>query len=154
MLSEVRMLTSTPAQIREHLISAGPAFIDSLEKRTEIDSYARRLSLNAVLIGHLEDKQIASLCAFYMNLRFSKVHISNVSVDFRFQRRGLATELLTFLEEHIKNLSPTTWVIELEVSSGNLQANLFYAKLGFVPHFQGHTDFPGGSFVKMSKTVN
>lgn len=71
-----------------------------------------------------------------MNIRNAK--IQEIFVKSRFQRQGIANELLLFAEKWVKRKDVN--VIRLESASGLKGAHKFYERCGFVDYAKGYQE--------------
>ncbi|MBN9547263.1 MAG: GNAT family N-acetyltransferase [Alphaproteobacteria bacterium] len=119
------------AQIAEHLRSCDYAFVPPLSRRVSIDDYARRIIDRADRFEAWEGGELVGLVAAYCNDVKSRVaFITSVSVLFRWQGKGIASQLVSRCTDHANSLGFSR--IELEVGQMNAGAIALYNKHGFV----------------------
>src|SRR5688500_5962589 len=80
------------------------------------------------------------------------LYIGRVAVPPAFRRRGIATEIMRFLEEHARSLGFVETRVEVRQA---LPANVaLYESLGYIPiSVQPHPRVPNALTVKMAKRV-
>ena len=117
---------STRNDIYNHLCAVDNFFSVPLSARLNIDDYADKLYNYADRLEVWNEKQMIGLVAYYHNKTNNTFHISNVSVEIEFQKKGIAHNLLSKLIEKAR---------DLYVRKINLIANRtmfsFYFRLGF-----------------------
>lgn len=117
---------STRNDIYNHLCAVDNFFSVPLSARLNIDDYADKLYNYADRLEVWNEKQMIGLVAYYHNTTNNTFHISNVSVEIEFQKKGIAHNLLSKLIEKARDLC---------VRKINLIANRtmfsFYFRLGF-----------------------
>ena len=90
---------------------------------------ARKLSVNPelFLVGHIEDKLIASVMAGYDGHRG---WINYFAVHPDFQSRGFGKQLMDYVENRLRELGCPK--INLQIREGDKKVLSYYQKLGFV----------------------
>ncbi len=112
--------------ILSHFAQIGVDFTDNLEKRTDINLYAAKLSklsqMNVISINN----DLVGLIAYYRSIEDNEIFVSHVGVIPIYQNKGLASELL----KSVISDSPG-FTIRLEVLEDNLAARKLYESLNF-----------------------
>jgi ribosomal protein S18 acetylase RimI-like enzyme len=126
-----KVKTASEKEIGAHLQCCSDDFNRPLGQRVNIEQYAKKIFDNAVTFEAWDDNRLIGLVAAYFNDpegNFSG-HITSVSVDSNFMRKGIATSLMNNCLEHAKGYGIKN--ITLEVSSGDHLVMDFYKKFGF-----------------------
>lgn len=118
---------ATIACLRAHLIEADACFVPPLSSRLDLATYAAKLHSRAERLEAWDGKVLVGLVAVYCNA--NSAFVSSVSVVPRWQRRGVARQLMG----HCLCLASMHQMpfITLEVCSQALPAISLYRSLGF-----------------------
>ena len=112
-----------------HLKSCDNQFVPSLSLKVDLKDYSKKLNDKAIRFEAWYNKALIGLVAAYKNGQEGFLYITNVSVEIKYQGKGIAKQLLLssmiFAKEN--NLS----FIELEVNKKNENAINLYKKLKF-----------------------
>ncbi len=116
-----------------HLEASSPSFKPPLHERTDIASYAQKLKEKAESFEAWDGSLLVGMVNVYMNCGTEKSEgdgfISNVSVLPKFQRRGIARQLLVNCITEVQRHGIVT--LRLRVSTQNGSALSLYRSLGF-----------------------
>jgi GNAT superfamily N-acetyltransferase len=122
--------TATAEEIARHLVRCDAGFVPHLSDRVDITEYASKLHQHAVRFEAWHGEGLIGLVAAYLNNEALRVAwITNVSVDPRHQRTGVASRLLTRCARRARALGFES--IELEVDGANEAAINLYGRAGF-----------------------
>ena len=109
--------------------------VEAIEQRAYQTPWSRSMFASelakstSICLGAFEGEQ---LVGYIVNSRYVDAwHVMNVAVDPRFQRRGIATQLLERLFELTADDERRGYTLEVRVS--NRDAIALYEKLGFEP---------------------
>jgi GNAT superfamily N-acetyltransferase len=114
-----------------HLQNVSSAFVHDLSNRVDVKEYSQKLFSMAEREEAWSGDNLIGLVAYYINHDTQKAFITNVSVDIRFQKQGIATKLLenakcVAIEERMK-------LISLEAANDD-ELIAFYLHNGFSLH--------------------
>lgn len=128
---EYRHNTSSQLDILYHLQNVSSAFVHDLSNRVDVKEYSQKLFSMAEREEAWSGDNLIGLVAYYINHDTQKAFITNVSVDIRFQKQGIATKLLenakcVAIEERMK-------LISLEAANDD-ELIAFYLHNGFSLH--------------------
>lgn len=128
---EYRHNTSSQLDILYHLQNVSSAFVHDLSSRVDVKEYSQKLFSMAEREEAWSGDNLIGLVAYYINHDTQKAFITNVSVDIRFQKQGIATKLLknakcVAIEERMK-------LISLEAANDD-ELIAFYLHNGFSLH--------------------
>ena len=128
---EYRHNTSSQLDILYHLQNVSSAFVHDLSSRVDVKEYSQKLFSMAEREEAWSGDNLIGLVAYYINHDTKKAFITNVSVDIRFQKQGIATKLLenakcVAIEERMK-------LISLEAANDD-ELIAFYLHNGFSLH--------------------
>ena len=127
---EFKLNTATAKDIAEHLDRCDDTFVPPLSSRTEIDDYAQKVKRHAVRFEAWADGTLVALVAAYFNDQQRILgYITNVSVEARYRRTGIASQLLVKCIQSSEQRGLER--VELEVDSANAAAVDLYRKHGF-----------------------
>ncbi len=120
---------SIASDVYIHLLECDNQFIPYLSSKVELKEYAKKIVDKAIRFEAWDKKVLIGLVAGYSNKQEGFLYLTNVSVDIKYQCRGIAKQLLLssmiFAKECSFNL------IELEVNKKNENAINLYKKLNF-----------------------
>lgn len=126
-------------QIEAHLRACNRAFVPPLSHRVDILAYSRKIHALAERFEAWSDGGLIALLAMYCNDSTRRAaYITSVSVDARWKRLGLASDLLAGSIALAKEREFE--MIELEVDPGAAAAYLLYQKHGFAPSNDAGSD--------------
>jgi ribosomal protein S18 acetylase RimI-like enzyme len=121
---------STPDQVLSHLAVCAPHFDPPLDHRVALPEYAARLAAQADRFECWSAAQLVGLVAVYCNAHDrGDAFVSNVSVDPRFARIGIAARLMAQAINHARGRAFAR--MSLQVSREAEPAAALYHKLGF-----------------------
>ncbi len=128
---EYRHNTSAQLDILYHLQNVSSAFVHDLSDRVDVKEYSQKLFSMAEREEAWSGDNLIGLVAYYINHDTQKAFITNVSIDIRFQKQGIATKLLknakcVAIEERMK-------LISLEAANDD-ELIAFYLHNGFSLH--------------------
>ena len=128
---EYRHNTSSQLDILYHLQNVSSAFVRDLSNRVDVKEYSQKLFSMAEREEAWSGDNLIGLVAYYINHDTQKAFITNVSVDIRFQKQGVATKLLAnakcvAIDERMK-------LISLEAANDD-ELIAFYLHNGFSLH--------------------
>lgn len=128
---EYRHNTSAQLEILYHLQNVSSAFVHDLSDRVDVKEYSQKLFSMAEREEAWSGDNLIGLVAYYINHDTQKAFITNVSIDIRFQKQGIATKLLenakcVAIEERMK-------LISLEAANDD-ELIAFYLHNGFSLH--------------------
>ena len=112
-----------------HLKSCNQLFIPNLSDRVDILKYSNKIHEKADTYEKWINHKLISLIAIYLNDKNKSAFITNFSVEFEYQGKGLGQELFTFMENDLFDKGFRE--LGLEVNSNNHPALNFYKKIGF-----------------------
>lgn len=143
---EYRHNTSSQLDILYHLQNVSSAFVHDLSNRVDVKEYSQKLFSLAEREEAWSGDNLIGLVAYYINYDTQKAFITNVSVDIRFQKQGVATKLLenakcVAIEERMK-------LISLEAANDD-ELIAFYLHNGFVEEKQ----MPNGNKILIKNLV-
>jgi len=118
------------SDIYSHLVFCNQEFVPPLEQRIDISSYSNKIFEKATLVEAWDNDLLIGLVAIYINQE-SKSFITNVSVNSKYQGKGIAKELVKNTIEFA--VSKKSLIIELEVNYLNNSAILLYKNFDFIP---------------------
>jgi glycosyltransferase involved in cell wall biosynthesis/GNAT superfamily N-acetyltransferase len=129
-----------------HLQNVSSAFVHDLSNRVDVKEYSQKLFSLAEREEAWSGDNLIGLVAYYINYDTQKAFITNVSVDIRFQKQGVATKLLenakcVAIEERMK-------LISLEAANDD-ELIAFYLHNGFVEEKQ----MPNGNKILIKNLV-
>lgn len=116
-------------QVFDLFIKYNDKFVPRLSDDVDIENYSKKVSDNALFAVYKNEDNIIGFVAYYLNLELSLVYITSVCVDFAFEGKGLAFELISKLK---KKYMSSIKIMALEVRKDNLKAFNLYNKLGFI----------------------
>lgn len=128
--------TASQSEILHHLQCVSSAFVLDLSQRVNLEEYSQKLFSLAEREEAWCENELIGLVAYYINSNTQTAFITNVSVDTKYQNKGIATRLISKVTEFSKDKSLRT--ISLEVADDEKLLK-FYTKLGFVVN-QKETD--------------
>lgn len=143
---EYRHNTSSQPDILYHLQNVSSAFVHDLSNRVDVKEYSQKLFSLAEREEAWSGDNLIGLVAYYINHDTQKAFITNVSVDIRFQKQGIATTLL----ENVKcaAVNERMNLISLEVAQDERLMD-FYRHNGFVEEKQ----IPNGNKILIKNLV-
>ena len=143
---EYRHNTSSQLDILYHLQNVSSAFVHDLSNRVDVKEYSQKLFSMAEREEAWSGDNLIGLVAYYINHDTQKAFITNVSVDIRFQKQGIATTLL----ENVKcaAVNERMNLISLEVAQDERLMD-FYRHNGFVEEKQ----MPNGNKILIKNLV-
>lgn len=122
--------SATAREIAGHLGRCDDLFIPPLSSHTEIDGYAQKIRRHAVRFEAWAEGNLVGLVAAYLNDEERGVaYVTNVSVEARYRRTGIASELIARCIRGSERRGFER--IELEVDGSNTAAVDLYRKHGF-----------------------
>jgi ribosomal protein S18 acetylase RimI-like enzyme len=129
-----------------HLQNVSSAFVHDLSNRVDVKEYSQKLFSMAEREEAWSGDNLIGLVAYYINHDTQKAFITNVSVDIRFQKQGIATILL----ENVKcaAVNERMNLISLEVAQDERLID-FYRHNGFVEEKQ----MPNGNKILIKNLV-
>lgn len=129
MTIEYRHNTASQLDILCHLKHVAPYFVVDLATRVNLDEYAQKLYSHAELEEAWHDCDLIGLVAYYNNANTKESFVSNVSVDIKFQKQGIASALLN--QARTNSLEHSMKSMRVEVAN---DANLisYYQRHGFM----------------------
>lgn len=128
---EYRHNTSSQLDILYHLQNVSSAFVHDLSNRVDVKEYSQKLFSMAEREEAWSGDNLIGLVAYYINQDTQKAFITNVSIDIRFQKQGIATKLL----ENVKcvAVNERMKLISLEAANDD-ELIAFYLHNGFSLH--------------------
>ena len=105
------------------------SFDKPLHDIIDINVYSEKLSLHAHFIIAYDEKEIIGFVAYYMNKEGQYAYIPLIAVHKERRRRGVGHLMLSRLWEF---LPVEIDKVRLEVKEGNISAQLFYKREGFI----------------------
>ena len=126
---EYRVKSATESEIRSHLDECNNDFMPSLDQRTDIAAYSKRIVDNAVTFEAWADNRLIGLVATYINPVEQFAFITDVSVIRKYTGMGIASTLMQMCLRHVEQSRMRE--VRLEVSPENKPALLLYQKFGF-----------------------
>jgi ribosomal protein S18 acetylase RimI-like enzyme len=118
---------SDEANVKNHLKKCDMYFMPKLSSYTNIETYSKKLVEKASRLEIWHDSSLIALLAYYKKL--DTLYITNLSVDYNFQRNALGFNLLTYFIKKYKQSNMLN--ISLEVFIENKKALKFYQLNGF-----------------------
>jgi len=117
--------------IERHLIKCSKLFSPALDTYVSIPEYSRKIRDNAVTVEAWHSDELIGLVACYLNNdRTHEGYITNVSVIYEYQGKGIAEHLINnTIKEALRKSFKT---LSLEVELDNKYAIKLYRKTGFV----------------------
>ena len=135
MAIDYKFSKASEPEILTHLSICDHNFVPPLSNRVDISDYAIKIFRNAVRFEAWADGNLIGLAAVYCNTQTKDIaFLTNFSVLTRWQRNGIASNLLSNCIIHICDLGFHS--IELEVSTKSKAAMDLYIKYGFVKREQ------------------
>jgi ribosomal protein S18 acetylase RimI-like enzyme len=128
---DYKINTATEANIVSHLKNCNEIFLSCLIQKVDILSYAQKIRVNAFLFEAWENIDLIGLVAAYYNYVWQSVYITNVSVAKKYEKRGIASELMKKCV--LYGQSHNFKIIKLEVAPTNANAIKLYNKFNFIP---------------------
>lgn len=126
MAIEYRHNTASQTDILRHLKHMAPYFVVDLSTRVNLEEYAQKLYSQAELEEAWHDCDLIGLVAYYNNDTTQESFVSNVSVDIKFQKQGIASVLLNLAKTN--SLEHSMKSMRVEVAN---DANL-------ISYYKGH----------------
>ena len=117
-------------KIYSHLKVCDSLFYPILSKRVNLNDYSEKLSIKSTTFEAWYKDELIGLIAGYYNTEKKFFFISNFSVEKKFGRKGIASNILLNLKKYNKNKQ--FFKILLEVNLNNTNAVSFYKKRGFL----------------------
>lgn len=117
-------------EVETHLARVDKMFSPELSSYVDIHSYAVKIAELADREEAWDGNNLIGLIAYYINQEGKFAFITNVSVEEKYQKQGVASQLLSNTIKDIASKNITT--IRLEVHQSNRKAINFYTK----NHFQ------------------
>lgn len=115
--------------IKEHLEDNSNEFVPPLESYVDIDSYSKKINKKCFTFEIWKKDKLIGLIAAYLNEYDKSVFITNFSIDKKYQKKNLGSELLDYCIKFCKKKQIS--IILLEVFDVNYKAIRFYEKQGF-----------------------
>ncbi len=140
------MNRSSTQDILAHLQRCDAVFLFRLSQRVDLVTYATKIEGVAERFEAWYDGQLIGLVAAYFDNNETGAFITNVSVEGRFQRQGLAKKLVRTAIHTAADLGHKK--IRLEVARDNVPALNMYMQMEFLA-----TDQLGGATILLSKTL-
>jgi ribosomal protein S18 acetylase RimI-like enzyme len=127
---DYRTNTASEENILYHLETCDETFFNNLCNRVNIKVYSKKIKENAVLFEAWNNNHLVGLLAVYFNNIKDKIaYITNVSVSKKYEKNGIASELMKRCIEYGQTLKFRA--IKLEVAVDNENAIHFYEKFNF-----------------------
>lgn len=124
---EYRINKASKIDIYKHLVACNNLFIPVLSKKVNLQEYAQKIFDFAETFEAWSDGELIGLIAGYFNdLNTKKAFITNVSVVQIFFHKGIASQLLSNVNDYA--VQNDFEAISLEVDSQNERAINFYKK--------------------------
>ena len=120
---------SSQDEVREHLGGCDDRFRPPLSTRVNITAYAEKIRARARTFEAWEKQRLVALVAVYADVPEGTAYITSVSVLPGFERRGIATKLLSSAIESLEREGIRS--VMLEVSAVERAARRLYEKFGF-----------------------
>ncbi len=137
---EFRVNQAGVAEIAEHLTRCDGDFVPPLSDRVELGSYAHKIGHKAMRFEAWADGTLVGLVAAYCNdAERRTAYITSVSVEHRYRRMGVASELMERCIAHTTQHGFEC--IELEADTEHAAAVDLYAEMGFAVEQRA---WPGG----------
>jgi len=125
-----KIKTATKKDIYTHLISCNNIFVPQLDTRVNIEIFADKIFERAITFEAWYNNILIGLISAYLNDFDNQIgFINNVSITKKYQKQGIATQLLENLENYAKLKKFKQ--IKLEVSKNNVSAINLYKKYKF-----------------------
>jgi len=131
--SEFKFTTNTASKesIREHLMRCANSFQPALHTYVDVDTYANKLSTNAVTFESWDENLLIGLVAAYYNNNETRIgFITNVSVLEEYQGAGIASQLLRSALDFARQNRFVR--VDLELNITNIKALRLYEQHRFV----------------------
>lgn len=141
-----KIKTATKKDIYNHLIDCNDIFIPKLDTRVNIEIFSNKIFEKTITFEAWNKYILIGLISAYLNDVENQIgFINNVSVIQKYHKYGIATQLLTKLEDYAKinNFKQ----IKLEVCKDNISAVNLYKKHKF------NQIENNGDFVIMKKEI-
>ena len=121
--------TSTTDEVFAHLKKCNDQFVPSLDKKVNLEAYAKKIATYATRFEAWEDDELIGLVAAYFNNETKAVFITNVSIIKQYNGKGIASQLMkdcidSAEEDHFRE-------VNLRVAKQNMSAISLYSKFGF-----------------------
>lgn len=129
MTIEYRHNTASQTDILCHLKHVAPYFVVDLATRVNLDEYAQKLYSHAELEEAWHDCDLIGLVAYYNNATTKESFVSNVSVDIKFQKQGIASALLN--QARTNSLEHSMKSMRVEVAN-DVNLISYYQRHGFM----------------------
>jgi 2-polyprenyl-3-methyl-5-hydroxy-6-metoxy-1,4-benzoquinol methylase len=130
MKSNIERNCASLNQLIMHLENCAKNFVPQLNSYVNISEYSNKIYTHAERFEVFQDDELIALLAFYFNISNKSVFITNISVDCRFQKSGLAKDLLLKCKKFAQKINSDK--IILEVNKENFSAINFYQKNQFI----------------------
>lgn len=118
------------SRIYSYLVEVDPDFIPPLNSRVDINSYAEKLSSNAINLFASIDGRDVGHAAFYADDRtHNRAFLTSLSVKSETRGKGVSAALMQEIKLRCRRADMTK--IALEVDAENAAAIRFYTKAGF-----------------------
>ncbi len=131
--------SSSIDDLMSHFKACDKHFLQKIEEKYDINKYIKKIYSKAVLYECWHEKFLIGLIAIYEDKNLMSAFITNVSVINSFQKKEIATNLLSNAIEELQKHNYKT--INLEVDKNNTKALNLYKKLGFsLDHINPRTD--------------
>jgi ribosomal protein S18 acetylase RimI-like enzyme len=125
-----KIQTASVQAIIDHLTKCSSSYKPPLKSYVDIINYSNKIVEKAATFEAWENDQLVGLIAVYFNDIKSKTgFITNVSILPKYQRKGIADNLLVRSIKYGKSLGFLG--IQLEVSNGNVPALSLYVRNKF-----------------------
>jgi 2-polyprenyl-3-methyl-5-hydroxy-6-metoxy-1,4-benzoquinol methylase len=126
---EYKVNNSSLENITDHLKKCSNLFTPSLGDYVDIEMYSKKLHNKGVRFECYHNSNLIGLLVLYTNPKNKTSFITNVSVEYNYQKNGIAKELLYNCKEYV--ISQNYCEITLEVFKNNLNAIKFYKRNKF-----------------------
>ena len=131
MFIQYKKSTASTQQVLEHLKKCKDNFVPGLDKKVDIDVYAKKIMEHAITFEAWDANELIALIAAYFNDKKNNLaFITSVSTMKNYEKMGIASKLL---ETCIKYAEENRFKeINLQVSRDNMSAIRLYSKFGFI----------------------
>jgi len=120
---------NTEQRIFDFLLLHDKEFSPCLSHRVDLREYSRKLSLNGHNIFIFENEDIGHACFYLSKKTNEKAFLTSICISKPFQGKSFSRILLKKVEQFAQEKGASQ--IELEVSTQNDRARLFYMKNGY-----------------------
>lgn len=116
------------AKVLSFILDLDKDFVPRLSQKVDIYNWVDKLFSLAYVTAAMQDDNLVGLVVFYANDKnFYKGYITYVAVSPLYRKQGLATNLLQYSFDTIKNVGMKT----IGIHTNNVNAMNLYRKVGF-----------------------